>query len=358
MSVSSSLLYKQFDYVVNDVDNIALLKYMQNKITEKIQTVKTQSIDISQYISEPKDFLGDSGIENLENEVSGIIQSKFSSNNISEDKVHSFYVGVSPDPIKKPAVDLADTPIIASMIALINGKSQSQSEFSINSCLVNFFPSKSASIRPHADNEFYIDDRVPIHVITLGDERVVNFSRIYGPNVDEIVASFTPKIGTIYSMLPGCQDLLWHAVPPAIDGNSNQESSRVSLSFRRITPISDCNISCPVSNTASKNKLYYRDKPKSATQFKFKPTHDKQAVSSVKVDSNASDTVLILGSSITHDLNADKLVNKWNKNSINCVQLSVRGAKMVNMVNEAKNFNLKNPDLSVENYFSTRNERY
>ena len=328
---------------------------MQELIAAKIDSIKTRPIDANQYISKPKDFLGTSGIENLENEIVGIIESKSPGDSINSDKVQSFYIGVSPDPAKKPAVNINDTPVVASIMALINGISQSQPDFSINSCLVNYFPCNSSSIRRHSDNEFYIDNKVPIHVITLGDERVVNFSRIYGPNVDELVESITPKAGSIYSMMSGCQDLLWHEVPPDNDISSSNKSHRFSLSFHKIIPYSECsNISegsdhlnvlpksIPKKVGKTKKKLFYREQPKSATNA-------DNFIESPDTSDNSvfSDTILILGSSITHELNPDKLVKMRNKTSINCINRSVRGGKMVDMVNEAKDFRIKNPNVNI-----------
>lgn len=149
-------------------------------------------------------------------------------------------------------------------------------------------------------------------------------------------------------MLPGTQKLFKHAVPPPASSHTSS-GIRVSLSFRRFTnppnipskpdqppkpkptqlakPSQPAKPDQPAKPSAVAPQLYYREKPR----------HPRPPVN----------TILILGSSITKQLDPDRLVTNRNRSSISVVNLSISGAKMDDMLSTLKLFHSSNPTSNV-----------
>ena len=107
----------------------------------------------------------------------------------------------------------------------------------LNSCLVTFYPTGQSGINLHTDNEEVMDNRQPICVASFGAVRTVEFLRKYqGPN-SRPQHVIQPKEGSIYCMLPQCQEVLRHRVKP----DNNVKSWRVCMSFRRMHPENELN---------------------------------------------------------------------------------------------------------------------
>jgi alkylated DNA repair dioxygenase AlkB/endonuclease/exonuclease/phosphatase family metal-dependent hydrolase len=136
--------------------------------------------------------------------------------------------------VKQP-VNLEDSKFIHTLMLELNKKLG----VTFNSCLASYYSDGTVYARLHDDNEESLDQSVPITVVSLGGERVIDFLHKGADGRSIPAHSITAVDGGLYSMLPGCQEYFKHRV------NSNLGLGRFSLSFRRIKTTSDpVSLSC------------------------------------------------------------------------------------------------------------------
>ncbi len=104
----------------------------------------------------------------------------------------------------------------------------------LNSCLVSCLQDGRSSIRLHNDNEESLDHSQPIVVLSIGACRKVDFLGCYQRSHETPACSHSPSSGSVYSMLPGCQEWYKHRIL----GDRNCREPRYSLSFRCMKVVS------------------------------------------------------------------------------------------------------------------------
>lgn len=112
----------------------------------------------------------------------------------------------------------------------------------LDSCLVSYYSSGKVTCPPHADDEPIIDQTNSICNLSVGSQRVIQFSNLQ----NEPVGQLDMAPGSLIVMLPGCQDNLLHEVLP-----SGSDDWRICLSFRNTSPGTLLNLSSSSSNNTS-----------------------------------------------------------------------------------------------------------
>ena len=128
----------------------------------------------------------------------------------------------------KDPVDIKESSFIHDAMKEINSKFG----VNMNSCLVSYYSKGSVYARLHDDSENSLDQNEPICVVSLGAERTIEFFHQGQDGRSKCVHSITPPDGSLYVMLPGCQQNFKHRVK----SDSQINKGRYCLSFRRILP--------------------------------------------------------------------------------------------------------------------------
>ncbi len=132
---------------------------------------------------------------------------------------------------KKDPISFDSFPAIKGVLDRLN----SDLKLNLNSCLVSCLQDGRSSIRLHNDNEDSLDHSQPIVVLTMGACRKVDFLGCYQRSHETPASSHSPSSGSVYSMLPGCQEWFKHRVL----GDRNCREPRYSLSFRCMKVVSN-----------------------------------------------------------------------------------------------------------------------
>ena len=98
----------------------------------------------------------------------------------------------------------------------------------LNSCLVSFMRDGRCSLRLHDDGEDSLDQSQPIVILIIGEERKVDFLGCYQRSHETPAITLIPESGSVYSMLPGCQEWFKHRIL----ADRKCLKPRFSLSFR------------------------------------------------------------------------------------------------------------------------------
>jgi alkylated DNA repair dioxygenase AlkB len=231
--------------------------------------------------------------------------------------------------VKQP-VNLEDSKFIHTLMLELNKKLG----VTFNSCLASYYSDGTVYARLHDDNEESLDQSVPITVVSLGGERVIDFLHKGADGRSKPAHSITAVDGGLYSMLPGCQEYFKHRVNKA-NKNSNLGLGRFSLSFRRIKTTSD-----PVNISPSSTPV------KLLVQMFDNTSVANNSMNSVELDDGVfktppsttpkkKKTTVLFGTSIT--LNIHKRVDKL-KNGRKFVNVSNWGAKICNILSHLQDF--------------------
>ena len=102
----------------------------------------------------------------------------------------------------------------------------------MNSCLLNIYPNGHSGIKLHDDDEWEIDHTQPICVISFWCVRKVDFYGRYQNSDENPMLSLEPVSGSLYMMMPGCQEFFRHQVP----STRTRCGPRCSASFRAMIP--------------------------------------------------------------------------------------------------------------------------
>ena len=164
----------------------------------------------------------------------------------------------------------------------------------MNSCIINYYSNGSARTRPHADDESYIVQSSSICSFSIGSSRDIGIF-----NRDEkLLQKYTLENGSLFIMRPGAQSNSKHQI---LSGK-NCTGERYSISFRKI-------------------ELRHVE-----NEWPFHVPHGHNTQQN---KSPAKDTTVILGTSIAHWLNYEKLAGKSGR--YNVINLCGRGAKISNV---------------------------
>ena len=164
------------------------------------------------------------GIDNCnQDEAKKIIQNRWLT---STGKPYTWTSTKSKKSFSHKPVLITDYPAIEELRVIINDKFGSN----LNSCLATYYP-PGTGINLHADDEKELDDLQPISVATFGDCQSVEFVKKYRGSNSRADLNLVPADGSVYHMLPNCQNVLRHRVKASTD---KVDSWRVSLSFRRM----------------------------------------------------------------------------------------------------------------------------
>lgn len=175
----------------------------------------------------------------------------------------------------------------------------------VNGCIINCFKSNSARLRPHADDEPYIDKNTSICTYSIGATR--SFGIFEKKHKDpERLRTYSLQSNSLFIMQPGSQECTKHQILPSSIQNPHRDSEiRYSISFRRVIPNKRSGTVNVVSNG------------------------DKEQDICSDNDISNRDTTLILGSSITKYISSNRLMGK---RIVNVINLSSSGAKINDVV--------------------------
>ena len=142
------------------------------------------------------------------------------------------------NPVIKTPIGFEKFPTIQKLLDRLN---QCDS-LKLNSVLVSCLPDGRSNLRLHNDAEDTMDSTQPIVVLSVGATRAVDFMGAYQKSGDRPLLTVTPLSGTVYSMLPGCQDYFKHRIL----ADKSVRGIRYSLSFRCMKVNSPpCTLSIP-----------------------------------------------------------------------------------------------------------------
>ena len=247
---------------------------------------------------------------------------------------------------KKSSKSFEHKPVLISNYAhidqlrvIINDKFGSD----LNSCLATYYPTGSG-VTLHADDEKELDDLQPISVASFGDLQSVEFVKKYRGSNARADLSFQPADGSLYSMLPNCQEVLRHRVKPATD---KAKSWRVSLSFRRMLSNEEVDKNStsirvdhdftfsPVKKMIKNFEEFSQNQSStSVTDVEEKKDVTENKKEDIQSNINAApemrskkSTTVIFGTSITKHIEEKKLQGKGQR----CINISKSGAKIIDI---------------------------
>jgi alkylated DNA repair dioxygenase AlkB/lysophospholipase L1-like esterase len=186
---------------------------------------------------------------------------------------------------------LADFHAINKLKDIINAHPLTKG--TLNGCIVNCFRGSNARLRPHADDERYIDQTSSICTFSLGSTR--DFKIFENKHKDpKCLKTFTLKEKSVSFMQPGSQSYTKHKVMP---GPKESDDIRYSISFR-------CIINNPTHLSVT--------------------TPNDTTMGSEPVGNDTTTTAVIFGSSIPYYLDSKRLSGR--RNQVRVINASVRGA--------------------------------
>ena len=184
-----------------------------------------------------------------------------------------------------------------------------------NSMLVNRYRNLNCCLGPHKDDEKCLDVASPISALSLGVTRRLLISLNEGKHTPVKTVTLTP--GSLFTMLPGFQDLYYHAIAAGIaglKGIAKENGIRYSITLRCIIP-NAVTAEDPVT-----------DSPKEDEEETPADDKDDTAAPHDNNSSEAPDT-FVFGSSLLKGLD-EKILSKYSKNfKVSCN----RGARVRNI---------------------------
>ena len=157
------------------------------------------------------------------------------------------YVYNDSNPVHK-AKDIKEFPHIHKLLGLVNNSTEVTGP--LDSCLILKYSSNKASLRPHADDEPFIDQDKSICAFSIGCERTIEFWE--KSRKPKLVKKCRMKNNSMVIMRPGTQQRLEHSVRSE-PGQQPPDTPQVrySLSFRAVSKPVDV----PVQEPALQPKL-------------------------------------------------------------------------------------------------------
>ena len=105
-------------------------------------------------------------------------------------------------------------------------------DFGLNSCLINYYPSKLCTIPDHSDDEASICDHSYIVTISLGASRRMIFKSKLNGN---FLCSVSLTDGQILIFTKASQSLFTHGIPVTEQPDVDEYGPRISATFRKLT---------------------------------------------------------------------------------------------------------------------------
>jgi alkylated DNA repair dioxygenase AlkB/lysophospholipase L1-like esterase len=135
--------------------------------------------------------------------------------------------------VNKPK-PVADHPCISKLMAIVNQHPSSTGD--MDACLISFFPSDTAALSLHKDDEELISQQSSICTVSFGATRDLEFVKD-GKKTKKRMPDYSADItlpavdGSMNVMKPGAQSVMKHRVKKGLPGSG----SRFSISFRKIS---------------------------------------------------------------------------------------------------------------------------
>ena len=204
-----------------------ILNAVQNEIPKR----EGQSAEYVQYI---EDFCEDTVLlENVQAECDQLDLSTKATNTATQWMSCSSkpYIYNDTNPVHK-AKPMKDFPYLSKLLGLVNNSTEVTGP--LDSCLVIKYNSDKASLRPHADDEPFIDQQKSICSFTLGSERTIEFWE--KSKKPKLVKTQRMSNNGMVVMRPGTQQRLEHCVrAEPSTGPPDKTKVRYCLSFRAIS---------------------------------------------------------------------------------------------------------------------------
>lgn len=213
----------------------------------------------------------------------------------AKSKVATQWVVRNPSDTNLPSVDMSNYKHINQLCDMLSNHRDCVGDF--NSCIVNYYSDGSARTRAHADDESYIDQDSSIACFSLEQNRDI---AIFEKHSNKHIGKFTLENGSLFIMNPGAQSNTKHQVMSGVTSSGE----RYSLSFRKI-----------------KYGQIRNEWPFNSNSHSSKPATNKSPP--------IVETTLVLGTSIAHWLDYDKL--SGNSGRSNVVNLCKRGGKIFHL---------------------------
>lgn len=227
---------------------------------------------------------------------------KYHPNPTSPNSPEIFLYGDQPYKYNKQSSEVSPTPIISSLpmaelLLAVNGSLHTK----YNSMLINKYRNLHCSLGPHQDDETSLDPSSPISALSLGARRRMQISL----NEDKNTAVHTVNLESksLCTMMPGFQDMYYHAILPGRKSMPKEKGVRYSVTFRHILSEPATSQSMGTMNMSTKEE----NGDTEIDDIKEDENEEPKAT-----DDSAFPDTLVFGSSLTKDLDSTKL-SKYNK---------------------------------------------
>lgn len=224
------------------------------------------------------------------------------------------------------AKDIKQYPAICKMMSFVNLSEAVDGP--LDSCIVLKYPSTSAILRPHADDEPIIDQTKSICPFSLGTSRTLEFF-ITGKK-SKLAVKHRLDNGSLLIMKPGTQQLLNHCVraETAKAPDPSHDGVRYSLSFRAI------------------NKKFVDDKSQSAQNSSLQSllVDEVETVDMAKTSVPKRHVCLVAGDSFAARLDPVRL----GRRKVKVENIAVGGSKILDVENQIVKFLQNNEDVIVD----------
>lgn len=327
--------------------------------------LRVKSVSVNQYVTQCDNYIDVDG-ELYQGLLEDINSTKLSEKSKFDNKISNVWISTINQPYSWASKSTGKTysfeaqsfneyPTIEKLCNQINQENNSN----LNSCLVTYYPSGKSSLGIHADNEPNMDSTEPISVLSVGTAREIDFIKKYERSMAQPELTVIAKGGSMYTMLPLCQDMFRHRV----NSDNNIKAWRVCLSFRRMLTLEELekNNACvkivkPANDIVVGNTMEHlkstlsssgsitpnflsRSEPrKNADKNKFNVSHIE--AHRFNLDTTRSvigehyGTTVLFGTSISKHIKSNLLEGRYN----NFINLSKSGAKISDIENQLDEF--------------------
>lgn len=219
---------------INNSASLDELKSIMKSVSMKINKLANinSKKDAEQFVVHVENFVANNSsyYNNILGEVEKLDLSHEGKN------IETVWINACNDPYsyagstKKPVLKLSDYPQISQLMNLVNDNELTTGD--ANSCLVTAYPTGSAQLGWHADDEEeQISQTSSISSFSLGAEREIEFRKkvSHSTRSSNVLLNHKLSSGSIVVMHPGCQQNLQHRIPEAVVSTG----IRYSISFRK-----------------------------------------------------------------------------------------------------------------------------
>ena len=115
-------------------------------------------------------------------------------------------------------------------VSIIRRKVEESTGIFFEGCFLNRYDTSKSALGWHSDDDPSIDHSKPIVVVTLGQEREIQWKEIGSKGVESISTQMLEN-GSMFTMPAGMQQTHLHRIPKA---GFNIARERISLTFRKL----------------------------------------------------------------------------------------------------------------------------